>query len=539
MTKKTKKFAPWMTEAGSFGEGGQGEVFLVRHETNDPPGEFVLKRLKNPKRQARFDQELKSLLAVAGHPNVVALVDTGAYRDDKLSHYVMEKADGSLAGQAPRRGYPPVRAFEIYRDVLAGVKTLHDAKIIHRDIKPDNVLMFGARAKIADTGLCLIAEDERFTPTFEAVGPRYYMAPELEGGRNLDVDYRADLYSLGKLLYWLLSGGTTLVRETFRADGHDLARTRAPGLEPFNAVFERTLTTNTKARYASIDVLAAAFERAVVAYNASPDTRLAVKLARSRTFQTAFRKLRIDEKAAAIKRAELGLLGLSADDLIFVAEHDPRWRNQKLLALLDKQIAPDDARVPALAKTFAQTDEGLGEIHYFLGPKALIKAMLSALLAHGTHDEVTRLAKQSASPFNEFTDLVPALLARFPPPVPVPTEFVGIVAAFPQFARQPWFVDLMLRAATEPDVSDETLGIIAFGLSRSSDLAASPALDTIISGLKGRPDALVNLIPSLVVGGNGSSKLRQLALDEDLPEHERGVFAVAVEVMNEAANPTE
>src|SRR5438477_546174 len=78
---------------------------------------------------------------------------------------------------------------------------IHAAGIIHRDLKPDNILLTGAEAKVADFGICLLVEEPRLTATSEAVGPRLYMAPELEDGRNLAVDARADIYSLAKILY--------------------------------------------------------------------------------------------------------------------------------------------------------------------------------------------------------------------------------------------------------------------------------------------------------------------------------------------------
>lgn len=175
----------------------------------------------------------------------------------------MEKADGSLESLAPPEGYNTPRGLALFREILLGVEAVHAAGIIHRDLKPANILLVNDVAKVADTGLCLIVGENRATPTDEAVGPRYYMAPELEHGRNLDVDYRADLYSLGKLLYWLLSGGVNLPRESFNDPDRRLWRMRSPGLEVFHRIFDKTLTTHRSSRFRSATALLSAFDGAV------------------------------------------------------------------------------------------------------------------------------------------------------------------------------------------------------------------------------------------------------------------------------------
>lgn len=534
MSKRSKKFAPWKADGGSFAGGGQGDVFVVRHESGEPAGEFVLKWLKNPKRQARFDQELKSLVAVAGHPNVVKIIDPGAYADGDARYYVMEKGDASLADSAPKNGYPATRAFAIFKDVLAGVKALHDARIIHRDIKPENIILFADVAKVADTGLCLIVDDPRLTPSHEAVGPRFYMAPELEHGRNLDVNFRADFYSLGKLLYWLLSRGVNLPRENFVQDGYALGRTLAPGLEVFNSIFERTLTVRPQSRFSSIDDFISAFDAAVIEYGDHPDTRLAGKLAKARTFRTAFRRLRRDEKEAVIKRAEFGCLHLSVDDLIFVAEQDPYWRSRKLLALLDKKMSPEDERVRPLALTFAQSDRGLDALFHVLGARDLTRAMLEAVVLHGDDDQVTRLANRPASPFIEFDDLIPAVLARLPPPRPLPSGLVGTMAVFPRFSDHPSLVDVMVRVTDVPELDGETVSLAVLALSRSEDPRAIGALDVIVDRVKTRRDELHQLIEPLSLGATGMSKMRKLTSDPALADDDQRLFELALEVLDEA-----
>jgi serine/threonine protein kinase len=127
----------------------------------------------------------------------------------------MELADRSLA-DAVTAGVIGKSAdlFAVYKAVCAGVAHIHANGIIHRDLKPENILFIGGTPKVADLGLCLIAGLERVTSSLEAVGPRFYMAPELEDGRSLDVTPTADIYSLGKILYFMLSGGRIFSRES-------------------------------------------------------------------------------------------------------------------------------------------------------------------------------------------------------------------------------------------------------------------------------------------------------------------------------------
>ena len=521
-------------QGGSFIAGGQGELFLVSHEANVPPGEFVLKWLKNPKRQHRFDRELKSLAAVAGHPNVVQVVDQGAYVDPSVRYYVMERADGSLTDLMSKGCMSPERAFQIFNDILDGVKALHDARIIHRDVKPDNVLMFGEVAKVGDTGLCLIVDDPRLTPTFEAVGPRFYMAPELEHGRNLEVEYSADVYSLGKVLFWLLSCGTNLPRERFEDPAYALDRAMAPGLKVFDAVFRRTLTTSPRGRFPNVDDLRNAFDDAVQSYRQHPDTGLEVKLAGARTFRTAFRRLRRNEKEAAFKRAQAGLLPLSADDLLFVARHDPKSRTSKFVELLAKEITSDDPRITEFALLFAESAEGIGALGAMFGPKELNRALLRAIIEHGDEAAIARLVDQPASPLVDFDDLIPAVVARFPAPHSLPPNLVSMMAVFPRLRQHPSSIDVLQRAADDQTGDWETERLALFGLLRSTDVRAIAAVDRAVARWKEKPEGLRHLLEVLVLSPEGFRRMGDLSSDLTVPKPDRELFRVAAEIYNEA-----
>jgi serine/threonine protein kinase len=103
----------------------------------------------------------------------------------------------------------------VSKQLCRGLHAAHSANIIHRDIKPENILFTGTGhdAVLTDFGICLIRSEARITDAGEVVGPWAFMPPEVEGGGELDVTPAGDIYSLGKLIYYMISGGVVLPRE--------------------------------------------------------------------------------------------------------------------------------------------------------------------------------------------------------------------------------------------------------------------------------------------------------------------------------------
>lgn len=529
MSKRSKLIKPWRVVSEINGGGGQGDLYVVRHETGNPPGEYVLKWLRNPGRQVRFEKELKSLQSVSGHPHIVALADPGALLGADGRFYVMEKAEGSLESLAPPGGYGPQRALALFREILLGVQALHAAGVIHRDLKPANVLLVNGIAKVADTGLCLIVGEDRATPSGEAVGPRYYMAPELEHGRNLAVDFRADLYSLGKVLYWLLSGGVNLPREAWDVGERRIWQTRAPGYVAFKPIFDRTLTQSPSSRFASIGALLSAFDSAVVTYAAHPDTRMMSTLASHPVFSVAFAQMSDDERSAVYNRLKLELLSVAIDELLEVASTDAAWRTEDLLVALDKILDPGDPRVVKLALLYAETPEGLETLFPVFGRKDLSRAMIAAIIEHGTETDLLALASEIASPFSPVDDLISGLLDRLPPEVPLPDKLIGSMATTPRFQGHPSLVEVMRRAADDPEVETQTLVLVAHALSALTSPGATTVLDRVIALAKARPDALLQISTAFVGSEAGLSRLRILMTDSDLPADQRRLLTTLVD----------
>lgn len=204
---------------GELGRGGQSVVFRVVDSTEALSGEYALKRILNPARHVRFQSEVEAIKRL-DHPNIVKLIDHSALDSggDSLekSYIVMPIADGGDLSKRPG----------MYRDDLDGVTKVsrqlcgalaaaHNTGIIHRDIKPSNILFNGANYDVVltDFGICLLRDAERATEVGEVVGPWGFMAPELEGGGQLQVTPSVDIYSLGKVIYYMLSGGIVLPRE--------------------------------------------------------------------------------------------------------------------------------------------------------------------------------------------------------------------------------------------------------------------------------------------------------------------------------------
>jgi serine/threonine protein kinase len=202
-------------EGQLLGHGGQGTVFRVKDISNKHEGEFALKRVPDITRRERFRREIDAIKRLTdpvtkeAHPNIISLIDHSALdetSDAERQFLVMPIAKGGDLGVPGR--------VSLYKDSIDGVlqvakqvaialSAAHAAKIIHRDVKPQNILFTGNGHEtwLSDFGICLIREAPRITETPEVMGPRAFMAPELEDGGQLDVTPAVDIYSLGKVIY--------------------------------------------------------------------------------------------------------------------------------------------------------------------------------------------------------------------------------------------------------------------------------------------------------------------------------------------------
>jgi serine/threonine protein kinase len=223
-------------------EGGQAHTYRVVDLKGDGKTPYALKRLKNvTKRLERFRAEIEALRSLA-HPNVIKLIDFDI--EGEHPFFISEFcAGGNLAQNIGQFSHDPLHALTLFIQICDGVAEAHHRGIIHRDLKPTNILLRTAEGPpvVADFGLCYIESGERHTLTEEAVGPRLFIAPELEDGRTSDSDITpaSDIYSLGKLLYWLITGGSIFSREKHREPRYNLVylyQFQDPALEHVNRI---------------------------------------------------------------------------------------------------------------------------------------------------------------------------------------------------------------------------------------------------------------------------------------------------------------
>jgi serine/threonine-protein kinase len=152
----------------------------------------------------RFKREAQAAASLS-HPNVVAVYDTGS--EDGTHFIVMEYVDGRTVKDVVRQEGPlyPDRAAEICADVCAALVAAHARGLIHRDIKPGNVMLTpDGKVKVMDFGIARATTSETITQTAAVIGTAQYISPEQAQGQA--VDYRSDLYSLGCCLYEMLTG---------------------------------------------------------------------------------------------------------------------------------------------------------------------------------------------------------------------------------------------------------------------------------------------------------------------------------------------
>jgi beta-lactam-binding protein with PASTA domain/tRNA A-37 threonylcarbamoyl transferase component Bud32 len=262
-----------------LGRGGMAEV---RKGTDVRLGRTVaIKRLRTDLAsdatfQARFRREAQSAASL-NHPAIVSVYDTGEEMSTDGSnvaqpYIVMEYVAGRTLRDIIREGRKilPERALEITSGVLAALDYSHRAGIIHRDIKPGNVMLTpSGDVKVMDFGIARAVSDasSTMTQTAAVVGTAQYLSPEQARGEN--VDSRSDVYSTGCLLYELLTGRPPFVGDSPVAVAYQHVREQAPppssldeDLTPeLDAIVMKSLAKNVGDRYPSAAAMKADIDR--------------------------------------------------------------------------------------------------------------------------------------------------------------------------------------------------------------------------------------------------------------------------------------
>ena len=210
-----------------LGSGGMSTVYLAVDETL---GRHVAVKVMHreisdqPDQLERFRREARAV-AQLSHPNVVGVIDAGD--DDGHPYIVFEYVPGqTLKRRVDELGRLPLDEATAYAiEVGRGLAAAHAARLVHRDVKPQNVLIDSeGRAKVTDFGIARSLEGHGLTATGRVLGTTDYVSPEQAMGR--DADPRTDVYSLGVVLYEMLTGEVPVHRRD-PGRGRDEARQRA------------------------------------------------------------------------------------------------------------------------------------------------------------------------------------------------------------------------------------------------------------------------------------------------------------------------
>ncbi|MBO0697725.1 MAG: protein kinase [Zavarzinella sp.] len=218
-----------------IGEGGFGVVFLAE-QTQPVRREVALKVLKpgmdTKQVVARFEAE-RQALALMAHPHIAKVFDGGVTPAGR-PYFVMELVRGvPITEFCDQNQLSPRQRLELFVAVCQAVQHAHQKGVIHRDLKPSNVLVSRddttPKVKVIDFGVAkalgqVLTDKTLFTGFAQMVGTPLYMSPEQAGQSGLDVDTRSDIYSLGVLLYELLTGTTPFDKDRLKTAGHDEIR---------------------------------------------------------------------------------------------------------------------------------------------------------------------------------------------------------------------------------------------------------------------------------------------------------------------------
>ncbi len=240
-----------------IGSGGMGAVYLA--EQKDPVRRKVALKVIKPGMDthqvvARFEAE-RQALAMMNHPGIARVLDAGA-TDAGRPYFVMELVKGApITEFCDRQKLDTHARLLLFISVCQAVQHAHQKGLIHRDIKPSNVLVevhdVTPVPKVIDFGVAKaigqsLTEKTLHTGFGEMVGTPLYMSPEQAGQSSIDVDTRSDIYSLGILLYEILTGQTPFDRDTFRNAGFDEMRRMIREVDPPRPS-ERVSTLQAKA----------------------------------------------------------------------------------------------------------------------------------------------------------------------------------------------------------------------------------------------------------------------------------------------------
>jgi serine/threonine protein kinase len=275
-----------------IGEGGMGQVFAAIHLPSGHRVAIKILRGRFLRDRGIIDRFLREAQAVTmcAHPHVVQLLDTG-YAEDGLPFMVLTYLEGeTLVDLLYRKGrFKELEAVQLLTPIIAALEATHRAGVVHRDLKPDNIYLarnlgVAQYPVLMDYGIAGLLSDPNDSLTWNngslLVGTPAYMAPEQAAGTG-SVDPRADIYSMGVLLYELLTGSSPFQREseqaTIDAILQEAVRSPSkivPSISPaMEAVILCAMGRSPEHRFVSMNVFGAALHDALQQPMGSPALR--------------------------------------------------------------------------------------------------------------------------------------------------------------------------------------------------------------------------------------------------------------------------
>ena len=247
-----------------IGSGGMSDVYLAMDTVLNR--EVAIKLLRgdlshDPVALLRFQREASAVSGLS-HPNIVEVYDVG--EDDGVHYIVMEMVRGTTLKELiyRREAVDPVEAVSIMKQLTSAMELAHHEHVIHRDIKPQNILMKDdGTAKITDFGIALAGDAIQLTKHDSVLGSVHYMAPELSRGEG--ASYQSDIYALGVVFYELLSGTVPYKGDSPVEVAMKHLRDPFPRIQKFNGsipnsianIISKSTEKNLDYRYQTIDEL--------------------------------------------------------------------------------------------------------------------------------------------------------------------------------------------------------------------------------------------------------------------------------------------